>query len=101
MDDELITVATPRKMWRAAAKALEIALASHEQSTAGATLTRAAHPTAAPAAQSPLPAERVERVMAAAENCIYLQDQHRWGNASADDVRSALAAVRAILEGRS
>lgn len=54
-------------------------------------------------AQSPLPkerVERVERVMDAVREALDMQGRLTIGKASGGDVRDALAAVRAILEGR-
>lgn len=52
-------------------------------------------------ATSPLPAERVERVMFAVNEALDMQGRFTIGKASGADVRNSLAAVRAILEGRS
>lgn len=52
-------------------------------------------------ATSPLPAEQVERVMFAVNEALDMQGRFTIGKASGADVRNSLAAVRAILEGRS
>lgn len=51
-------------------------------------------------AQSPLPKERVEKVMALVRNCTAIHRLHVLGHTTDTECSNAFAAVRAILEGR-
>lgn len=52
-------------------------------------------------ATSPLPSERVERVMEAVDEALHLQQRVSKGTANLDYVHAARGSIRAILEGRA